>query len=61
MVADPLFSDYLVDSNNFKNILLTCDRFKALYPDASEVYAKVHFIAEMNAGTLLNICWLSRG
>jgi len=28
MVADSLFSDYLIDYSNFKNILLACDQFK---------------------------------
>jgi hypothetical protein len=27
MVTDSLFGDYLIDSNNFKNILLARDRF----------------------------------
>ena len=28
MPANSLFSDYLIDYNNFKNILLGCDRFE---------------------------------
>ena len=27
-VANSLFSDYLIDSKHFKNLLLVCDRFK---------------------------------
>ena len=44
MAKNSLFGDYIIDSNNFKNILLACDRFKRVIQYGSQVYAKVHLL-----------------